>query len=549
MAISQRSLQMSRLSPTQRDGQNTEDQCSPTTDVGSIDIRPQVSVLGVFRHLNYRPWFAAAEFVDNAIQSFQDHQQELAYIDGGSGKPMVKIKIDTSGDGFIQVSDNAAGIYRDEWIRALRAAEPPPDTSGLAEFGMGMKTAAAWFGRRLTVRSKALGEPCLRHVTLDFDEIIEKRLETVQPTTIPAHPDEHGTEVTISGLHRPPYGRTLGKIRDHLASIYRLFLRDGSLQLTFQHGTNPEQQLIAEDVEILKAPRFDDPEGEHKLWSKPIDFDFGTGLRAHGFLAIRSVGSTANAGLALFRRKRLIEGSGDETYRPRAMFGASNSYEYQRLFGELTLEGFDISHTKDGFRWDQDEEPFVELLREYADAEPLPLIRQARRFRVGTVRSPKSTLSEEAQNAATETAAVLGREFERSKVDKLIPTETTLPDDLSPGTELFPSTIELDYRSRRWRVTVELSNDISHSRDWFDIAEHVDSNQGELLDVIRLRMSLRHPFSERYVGVNFENVDLLTRFAAALAIAEITAREAGARQAGEVRRRLNDLLGTVFSQP
>ena len=243
---------------------------------------------------------------------------------------------------------------------------------------MGMKTAAAWFGCRLTVRSTALGEPFRCQITLDFNEIIEKRLETVQLETFPAEPQEHGTDVIVSGLHRPPYGRTISKIRDHLASIYRLFLRDGLLELVFQHGTNPEQRLVAEEVDILEGPRFDDPEGDHEIWSKSIDFDFGGGLRAHGFLAIRAVGSTANAGLALFRRKRLIEGSGDETYRPRAIFGASNSYEYQRLFGELTLEGFEISHTKDGFRWEEHEEIFVDLLREYADSEPLPLIRQAR---------------------------------------------------------------------------------------------------------------------------------------------------------------------------
>ena len=51
------------------------------------------------------------------------------------------------------------------------------------------------------------------------------------------------------------------------------------------------------------------------------------------------------------------------------------------------------------------------------------------------------------------------------------------------------------------------------------------------------------------MGVDYENLELLTRFAAGLAIAEITARQAGARQAGEVRRRFNDLLSTVFSRP
>ena len=541
---------MDQLNSLPHEGSQTETGLSSTPNVDPIDIRPEVSVLGVFRHLNYRPWFAAAEFVDNAIQSFQDHHEELTHVEGQAGKLRVTVHIDTSDAGIIQVSDNAAGIYRDEWARALRPAEPPPDTSGLAEFGMGMKTAAAWFGRQLTVRSTALGEPFGRQITLDFNEIVEKRLETVQPEPFSAEPQDHGTVVIVSGLHHPPYGRTISKIRDHLASIYRMFLRDGSLQLIFQHGSKPQESLVFEEVEILEAPHFDDLQGPPKRWSKNIDFDFGGGLHARGVLAIRRVGSTARAGLALFRRGRLIEGSGDETYRPRAIFGASTSYEYQRLFGELTLEGFDISHTKDGFHWGEDEEPFVDLLRDYADDEPLPLIKQAKRFRIGTKRSPESSLSEEAQSAATETAAVLGREMRKSAVDEYIPDESTLPVDLSPGTDLFPATVELVYRSQTWRVTVEVSDEPSHVWDWFEVAERVEADHdGDPLNVIRLRMSLRHPFSERYVGVNYENMELLTRFAAGLAIAEITAREAGARQAGEIRRRFNELLGTVLSKP
>ena len=148
------------------------------------------------------------------------------------------------------------------------------------------------------------------------------------------------------------------------------------------------------------------------------------------------------------------------------------------------------------------------------------------------------------------TANVIARELGHSAVGELVPVETSLPDDLPAGTELFPATIDLRYRSRRWRVTVEISNDSGNVREWFEVAEHVESSErGNLSAVIRLRMSLRHPFSERYVGIEYENLELLTRFAAALAIAEITAREAGARQAGEVGRRLNELLRTVFSEP
>ena len=287
------------------------------------------------------------------------------------------------------------------------------------------------------------------------------------------------------------------------------------------------------------------------MWSKNIDFDFGGGLHARGVLGNSESGKYSEGGswlssaggvslrVAVMKRTGLGRYSAHRT-----------SYEYQRLFGELTLEGFDISHTKDGFRWGEDEEPFVELLREYADDEPLPLIRQARGYRAGTSRPPKSSLSDEAQSVATETVAVLGRELSRSAVDQFIPADTTLPDDLSHSTDLFPATIELRYRSQIWRVTVEISDDPSHVWDWFEVAEHVESNQDDdPLNVIRLRMSLRHPFSERYVGANYENMDLLTRVAAGLAVAEITARDAGARQAGEIRRRFNELLCTVLSKP
>ena len=106
------------------------------------------------------------------------------------------------------------------------------------------------------------------------------------------------------------------------------------------------------------------------------------------------------------------------------------------------------------------------------------------------------------------------------------------------------------YRSQKWRVTVEVSDEPSHVWDWFEVAERVEASEdGDRVNIIRLRMSLRHPFSERYVGVSYENMELLTRVAAGLAIAEVTARDAGARQAGEIRRRFNELLGTVLSKP
>src|SRR5579859_360055 len=102
-----------------------------------VNIRPGVSILSVLRHLNYKPWFALAEFVDNSLQSFLTYRHELEAIEGKQFKLEVSIEIDSSDDGQIIIRDNAAGIHEADYARAFRAAEVPPDQSGLSEFGMG----------------------------------------------------------------------------------------------------------------------------------------------------------------------------------------------------------------------------------------------------------------------------------------------------------------------------------------------------------------------------------------------------------------------------
>src|SRR4051812_4533412 len=112
-----------------------------------VNIRPEVSILSVLRHLNYRPWFAIAEFVDNALQSFLSNRAALAAVDGPGARLCVAIELDTSAEGRIVVRDNAAGIAERDYARAFKPAEVPPDRSGLSEFGMGMKSAACWLAR------------------------------------------------------------------------------------------------------------------------------------------------------------------------------------------------------------------------------------------------------------------------------------------------------------------------------------------------------------------------------------------------------------------
>ena len=191
---------------------------------------------------------------------------------------------------------------------------------------------------------------------------------------------------------------------------------------------------------------------EPEIWRKDIEFDLGVGMRVTGFAALRKRASTARAGFALFRRKRLIEGSGDDSYRPPEVFGASTTAPYQRLFGELHLEGFEVSHTKDGFQWDENEEPFLELLKDHLNAAPLPLIDQARDALYSTLRSAGSSLNMAVKEAVKDTGEVL-KASAAPVLDEQIHTQPDTqppPPSLPQAQESWREEFDLEINWAKW---------------------------------------------------------------------------------------------------
>src|SRR4051812_6551612 len=152
----------------------------------SVNIRPGVSILSVLRHLNYKPWFALAEFVDNSVQSYLDYEPELTKLNPDY-KLKVEIDFDVSATPRMTIRDNAAGIHQRDFPRAFRPAELPPDRTGLSEFGMGMKSAACWFAPCWSVRTSALGEEVERTVAFDISRIVRDNLDelTIKPRPVP----------------------------------------------------------------------------------------------------------------------------------------------------------------------------------------------------------------------------------------------------------------------------------------------------------------------------------------------------------------------------
>lgn len=510
-------------------------QLSP--DPERVSIRPGTRILSVLRYLNYRPWFALAEFVDNALQSAHEHESELRALHGPDWQLRVTIDIDPAAPGRIKIHDNAGGIGLADFPRAFRPAAAPPDASGLSEFGMGMKSAACWFARKWSVRTSALGEPVEHEVKFDVPVIVSEELESLDVLSEPAARTDHFTEITLDELHHIPVRRTLGKIKEHLSDIYREFTRKGFLDLR----VNGEQMHYREPG-ILVAPYARTPEEPAKVWRRDIDFDLGGGMTVRGFAALRDPGSHTRSGFALFRRGRLIQGSGEEGYRPSLVFGTPGNYRHLRLFGELHLQGFEVSHTKDGFRWDENEQAFLELLLEKLDDDELPLLRQADAYRALEARRDRKRVAESAlENATGALESALPQVLETIADQEPVGTNS---EPLADQPLLAQRELRFRFRERDWSIRIELS-EAAGEGEWLTISDMSSQGDAELLSI---RIAMQHPFMIRFAQTNEQDVEAMIRVAAGLAVAEKLARNSAVRYAGTVRRNLNEILREGLAQ-
>ena len=105
-----------------------------------------------------------------------------------SGPLHVDIEIDES---QITITDRAAGIAWHDFPRAFSPSQPPPNDSGLSEFGLGMKAAACWFADKWEVETTAINDPVVRTVRFDIGRITGSNLEHLPITTRVIAPETH----------------------------------------------------------------------------------------------------------------------------------------------------------------------------------------------------------------------------------------------------------------------------------------------------------------------------------------------------------------------
>ena len=367
--------------------------------IPKVSVRIGPSMYGRFQDMRNDLSHILAEFVDNAIQSSRDRREDLLAIDPAYHLE-VKIRIywneaftkmsERKATKFV-ITDNAGGIAADRFIHAFEPASLPEDRTGLNEFGMGLKTAACWLGKKWVVRTKALGEGVERIVSFDQDLVIENNLEEVDVVERPSQKNEHYTIVEIEASSENKLSeRSLNKTKEELASIYRNSLRSDEMTLIVNNDP-----LSFKDYVILNAPYVKNPDGPSFLWKKEIDFPFGK-YHAKGFIGILKEINSAQNGLVLLRRGRVIIGANyDGRYFPRCIFGASPStFRYKRLFGELELEGFAVSFNKNDIQDKENLEMLMEVLKDELREKDHDILVQADDYRAdNTAKKVKKIVS------------------------------------------------------------------------------------------------------------------------------------------------------------
>lgn len=247
-------------------------------------------------------------------------------------------------------------------------------------------------------------------------------------------------------------------------------------------------------------------------------------------------------------------GSADEAYRPEEIFGRSNTYSYQRIFGEIHLKGFFVSHTKDGIKWEESEDEFLRKLRKALSEHDFPLLQQAREHR--TKASVKSTRKDAAIALSTTASSLQGATLSPGVSSRDPHLEPAVVGDGAPprydaladigSSEKEQAQFKLHFRSETWIITIELSY-VDDEADWLTICDRPSITDPEPRQVT-VRVAMLHPFMAQFPTMDSESFTAILNIAAAMALAEVVAAELADKKPAAVRRYTNEILKNQMSK-
>ena len=485
-----------------------------------LDIRPEAGILGVFSRLSYKAWYAIAEFVDNSTQSFFTNEDKLNQEK--ISQVHIQIKYLPNENELI-ITDDAYGMEIEDFKRAVKLDSKSEHSDTRNEFGMGLKTAASWFGDIWSVESTQLDSENKYYTEVNIPLLREQKINSVKIQKNTCSKFEHGTTKRIKNVRKQSYPKTPAKICTLLESMYRRDLESGKVTIEFITGNNSKP---------LSFIPYEPLSYKGEVWKKNIDFTFEFNKKAYrvnGFVGIlkdRKAGGKsgfANAGFALFRRNRVIIGGEGQNYKPTEIFGEAQSTISHKLYGEIDLDDFPVNQAKDGFIWDNGlEDEFLKSLK--------PRIKNIISLASKTVqeRNDENILSEETSNNTLEKVQPYAEKIsaintghiellsaqnktpEQYLFDEYI-VESNKEEKLSESVREYP--IQMNQVQK---IVFRISWKQADSTNWIDVKTDED-------DLVELYININHQFFKPF-SKNPEFQPIIEKFVIAFMAAEKKAK-------------------------
>lgn len=440
------------------------------------------SAIQAYSRLSYTMWYALAEFVDNSTQSRDNYKDIISEILKEEGNPLTVNIVHNRQTKEITIEDNSIGMTKDDLKAALKIANPTSDSQGRSKYGMGMKTAACWIGRKWTVTTCEWGSGEEWTAVVDVDEIALNGAK-VPMTMRSVSKDDHYTRITISDLHRVIQKRTEETIKTYLGSMYMFDLRpDDQGNIALKMTYNGEEVIPPEENEW-------DTDMDGNIMRRDLPDLNIDGKKVRGWIGVLRRGGRKFGGFSLFQNKRQIQGF-PHAWKPNTIFGGvdnegANNLVTQRLTGVLELEGFIVSHTKDAILFEGDQEQVLEQFliketKEYADYA------QSRR---STGRGAKWT-----KEQVRELVKDLQQEFTSHEIQDSIANANLPPDDtLTKNNQLLLKSLTDEDEVGQFDILPDLKVKIS-MRETSPYDPYVVFVPGASADVIFIIINGLHPY-------------------------------------------------------
>ena len=517
-----------------------------------VDIKLNTRILEIFRYLTLTPWYALGEFVDNSIDSYLKNKERLIAQHGPNYKLRIDILFESATnpkESRILISDNAAGISEEDSKRAFTPGVPPSDRSGISRFGIGMKSSALWYARKFTITSSALGETVTRTVVFDVQKIVDDELEKLPLEEVSKQKDVHGTRIMLLELDKGmPTGQTIGKIRSHLASIYREYIKSGEVVITV---AGQELEYLA--PKFLEAQYWPNKQGPSEdsariEWCSWFTFTLDEtwpedenkpAPSVSGWVGILAKGDTKAAGVSLLWRKKVIFGAGNlaeaDAYRPNSIYGGGNTFISQRVIGQLDLSELEVTAFKNDFVWLEGQQLELERkLKEAISSTEMPLLQMARNYRatergVPIAKTVKKAVLETGKDLENTINSVAERHVEVDSVTSEAP-------EPQGGEESERESATFNLPESLGKILVFEVKDQPGDNSWLRVAH--DEQEGNW----RVTLNRAHPFMDSFVHLPGADINPVLRIAAAIGAAEIRSINAGVGHSSFIRSVINDML-------